>query len=111
MPRPPTYRERYAAMLADQGELRSYEPKLRERMTTGLRGMVGEQKTQDLMNIASMTPSLGTTMRVQDAAADFERGNYLSGAAGLAMAVGPIPGGQIIKKTVWGSGKKKLRGR
>ena len=105
MPRPPTYRERYAAMLADQGELRAHEPSLRERFSAALPDF-GGYKPQVEAIAENMPYGPGTPMEVQDAAAEIERGNYLPGVAGMALAVAPIPGKKIIKETA----KKAFKG-
>ena len=95
MPRPPTYRERYAAMLASpqQGELRPAEPSLRETLIEGPARQLPfanrEQIASNLGEAFSMAPITGDIDALDEMKRDIEAQNYVG--AGVGATVNAIP--------------------
>ena len=97
-------------------EMRPYEPTLRERIGNwfydtsrewGLHPGYADRQRNNLMGAVDFVPGLGDAVGVQDAAIDYNRGDYLNAAIGSAAAgVGLIPGaGDVAAKGIKKGGK------
>ena len=105
MPRPPTYRERYANMLAGQGTMQSYEPSFGEQLGLGIRQLGGEQKLQDFNKLGGFIPGVGEAMDVDEVKRAAEAGNY--GDAAWTAALAALPGAAVKAKRKIKAGTKK----
>lgn len=77
------------------GELKSYTPTVRERMSDIVRSLLftddrtGQQRAEKVMDVLSLTP-VGAAADVYDAGREAGAGNY--GTAGLMLGMAGIPG-------------------
>jgi hypothetical protein len=77
------------------GELKSYTPTVRERMSDIVRSLLftddrtGQQRAEKVMDVLSLTP-VGAAVDVYDAGREAGAGNY--GTAGLMLGMAGIPG-------------------
>lgn len=109
MPRPPSYRDRYANMLASQGEIAPYEPSFAERIGYGIRQLGGEQKLQDFEKLGGFIPGVGEAMDVDAVKRYAEAGNLTD--AGITAAMAVLPGSAVKAKDVVKRGIKKAADR
>lgn len=85
-------------------ELRSYDPTIRDRLAWALSDLFSDRGTRNYVNDrvregVDFVPVLNSLVGAEESGRDIGSGNYLSGAAGMAMAA-PIPGMKVVGKSM-----------